>query len=91
MAVRDENLFHLDLSCFLIVHRRKRGRSGGLSGPVDILPFNFSCSVYTFVPFWNERRVSNVPWCLCIVEGQKEDCFLVQELRLKTFNVLICV
>ena len=26
---------------------------------------------------------------LCIVEGQKEDCLLVQELRQKTFNVLI--
>ena len=26
---------------------------------------------------------------LCMVEGQKEDC-LVQELRLKTLNVLIC-
>ena len=27
---------------------------------------------------------------LCIVEGQKEDCLFVQELRLKTFNVLFC-
>ena len=27
---------------------------------------------------------------LCIAEGQKEDCLLVQESRLKTFNVLIC-
>ena len=25
---------------------------------------------------------------LCIVEGQKEDCLIVQDLRLKTFNVL---
>ena len=39
------------------------------------------------MPFWNERRVSNVRWCLCIVEGQEEDRLLVQELRLQTFGV----
>ena len=59
---------------------------GGLSGPVDILPFNFCCGVYTLCFF----GMSVVWWCLCTVEGQKEDCLLVQELRLKTFNVLIC-
>ena len=62
---------------------------GGLGWPFDILPFNFCCSVYHLVLFWNERRVSKLPWCLRIAEGQKEDCLLVQELRLKTLNVLI--
>ena len=34
----------------------KQAGLGGLSGPVDMRPFNFG-SVYTLCLFWNERRV----------------------------------
>ena len=61
---------------------------GGLSGPVGILPFNFCCSVCTLCLYGMSVVFQT---CLGVHSRRaKKDCLLQQELRLNTFNVLIC-
>ena len=54
------------------VRGNNAGSVASLGGLGLLVSFQFVLCVH-LVPLWNERLVSNVPLCLCIVsEGRKE-------------------